>query len=284
MKNKKIIILWHNGGRLANQLWLYINLFSYAIEKDIEIKNPSFYEYARYFKNEKQTFASFLSYFLPRKIIKLIYLGYAKISLKINNKNSISADALTLLPPSTEKYPDIFKKLETGEINSLYTWGWLFRNPEGIKKHHQKIIEHFKPKDTYLIKAEKHLDSLKNFKHIVGVHIRQGDYKTINDDTFTFFQEEEVNIFLIEYLRYFNLTDKETCFVIVSDGEISLKKFNEKLNIRNFKGNLVEDLFLLAKTDIILGSNSSYGQFAAYYGNIPHIAFNNKGTDWSQQK
>ena len=33
--------------------------------------------------------------------------------------------------------------------------------------------------------------------------------------------------------------------------------------------------------DVIIGSDSSFGAFAAYYGNIPHIVFNKKSMDWA---
>ena len=46
--NKKIIILWHNGGRLANQLWLYISVYAYALEKKYDLENHTFFEYSEY--------------------------------------------------------------------------------------------------------------------------------------------------------------------------------------------------------------------------------------------
>jgi len=46
----------------------------------------------------------------------------------------------------------------------------------------------------------------------------------------------------------------------------------------------VEDLFLLAATDIIIGADSTFGAFASYYGNIPLIVFQRPRIDWDYYK
>ena len=43
----------------------------------------------------------------------------------------------------------------------------------------------------------------------------------------------------------------------------------------------VTDLFLLSRTDAIVGSDSSFGAFAAWYGNISHIIAKSGPMDWS---
>jgi len=40
---------------------------------------------------------------------------------------------------------------------------------------------------------------------------------------------------------------------------------------------------LLAATDIIIGSDSTFGAFASYYGNLPFIVFEKK-IDWNYYK
>jgi hypothetical protein len=75
-----------------------------------------------------------------------------------------------------------------------------------------------------------------------------------------------------------NQDAKKTYFIICSDEKIDLKKF-KNLNISQNTGNEIEDLFLLAKTDFIIGANSTFGAFASYYGNIPFLVFDHK-IDW----
>jgi len=275
MTRKKIIILWHNGGRLANQLWLYINLYAYCLEKNLVLKNPSFFEYSRYFniKNTNRVL-SIINIIIPTKILRLIYKLFIRIIILINQKKLIRTKDLIELPPIATNYPEIFKKLETGQIDKLYTHGWLFRSPIGIEKYHSEICQYFAPKKRYLNKIEKFLSPIRlQSKKIIGVHVRQGDYKKINDATFTYYNETEVNSRLLKYLEINQENKNDICFVIVSDGKINLNLFDSSLNIKHYRGNLISDLFLLTKTDLIICSNSSFSLFAAYYGQIKAILF-----------
>ena len=52
------------------------------------------------------------------------------------------------------------------------------------------------------------------------------------------------------------------------------------LNLSVSKKSAVYDLFLLSKTDIILGSNSTFSAFASYYGNIPLVVMQKEKMDW----
>ncbi|HRI35785.1 MAG TPA: hypothetical protein PK765_01640 [bacterium] len=49
---KTVSILYHNNGRLGNQLWLYASVLAYAFHEGCSVENPSFFEYARYFRME----------------------------------------------------------------------------------------------------------------------------------------------------------------------------------------------------------------------------------------
>lgn len=49
IRQEKITLLMHNGGRLGNQLWLMAALYSYGLEKDYEFDARCFFEYQQYF-------------------------------------------------------------------------------------------------------------------------------------------------------------------------------------------------------------------------------------------
>ena len=51
-----------------------------------------------------------------------------------------------------------------------------------------------------------------------------------------------------------------------------------------YNSNAIEDLYTLSLCDVIIGSNSSFGNFAAYYGNKPHIVLQKETMDWEYYK
>lgn len=291
-KKKKVIILQHGGGELANQLWTFASIYAYCLEKKFNCQNPSFFEYGQYFNIPvKNRFIDFLFFKhfqnhhtrrnnCKNKFWRFVYKIYTKIFILIYRKRVVSSTNKTnkkiYLPPTKEN--DVLIKLERNDY-PIYLTGWLFRNPEGLKKYRKEIVEYFKPKEKYTRSAEIKIKELKNeYKNIVGVHIRQSDYKEFKGGKY-FISQERVREILDEYLREAEKIPTETVFIITSDGLIEKNIFSG-LNIEINKGNPIEDMYLLSLCDAIIGSNSSFGHFASYYGNIPHIILENENIDW----
>lgn len=293
---KNIIILNHpKGCRLANQLWNYASILAYAIEKGYDCKNYSFIEdkrfpgglhltgnYYNYFEiSESGLIKFFLSiHFLINALNKKINLLYRYVALikKICPDQIIySGENLPYYLPPTSASDEKLNNLEKNDKN-IYFDGWYFRNPAGLLKYHKKITGCLKPKKQTAIKINDAIAGLKNkYDHIVGVHIRQADYQIINQGKL-FLSPTEVYGILLTYLQKFNKNRNKTIFIICSDGEIDKSIFSN-LNILHEKRSAVEDLFLLAKTDVIIGSNSTFGAFAAYLGLKPFIVLE-KNMDW----
>jgi hypothetical protein len=290
---KKAIILQHGGGELTNQLWNFISIYAYSLEKGYECQNYSFFEYNNCFripvKNKLINFI-FFNPFRNRverrsgyltKILRNIYKIYvvfvrifyrSRIISSRNTKNEISY--LFPTPVKNEVFSDLEK-----DKGVIYFDGWLFRNPVGITKYRKEIVNYFKPNPKIEKSVREFIKSLrKRYNYIVGLHIRQGDYKTFKGGKY-FIEQERVRQIIDEYMSFFKKDSLETCFVITSDGKIEEKYF-KGLNYVISDKNAVEDLFILSATDIIIGSDSSFGDFAAYYSDIPHIIFKKEKIDW----
>lgn len=173
---------------------------------------------------------------------------------------------------------------EQSDSPKLYLDGWLFRNPVGIEKYRKEIIEYFRPRKMFWDRIQKRIAELREgYKHVVGVHIRQGDYKHLWNST-RYFDEKEVFGHLNQYLNNFGFKKKDVVFVIASDSKINLFIFSGLNVILTGFTDPVEDIFFLSITDVIIGSDSTFGAFASYYGNIPFIVFQKDGIDWEYYK
>lgn len=294
MKNG--IIIQHGGGELANQLWNFASVYAYCREKGVECRNYSFFEYGHYFnipvKNniiELIFFRPFTEHYKRRNSFKtrfwrFVYKIYAKTVVFLFRSRVVSSININgekyQLPPTQED-----PKLETlaNDNNTLYFTGWLFRNRDGMSKYKKEIINYLKPKEQFTAPAEKIIADAKNkYKNIIGVHIRQTDYRTHKNGKY-FISHERVHEILREYVAISNKKLQETLFIVTSDEPIDGNIFKD-LNIITNKGNAVEDLYVLSLCDVIIGSNSSFGNFAAYYGDKPHIIFQNEKIDWGYYK
>ncbi|MHB1118323.1 MAG: alpha-1,2-fucosyltransferase [Minisyncoccota bacterium] len=291
---KKIIILKHSGGELANQLWNYASVYAYSLEKNVECENHSFFEYARFFdihatKNKVIYSLFFISFrnftgrrnSLRTRFFRTLYKAYVfmihivKSSSIISSENS--ANRPFYLPPSPSTEQRLFEVAEQREV--LYFEGWLFRNPDGLIKYRNEITRYFKPDESIRSKTTSLITPLrKQFSHIVGVHIRQGDYANFKSGRYLINTSRVFEV-LKEYIQRNNKQLRDVVFVVASDGDIDTSDF-PGLNIVQSDGNSGEDLFTLAATDTIIGSDSSYGNLAAYLGNVPHIVITREPIDW----
>lgn len=260
---KKLIILNHNLGRLANQLWQYASVYAYALENGYEVENLAFFEYRKYFPNlPPSRFSSLLeplNAFFCRLSPKYgRYAGYA------------------LLAPYTKILQSLVSK------KSQYINEWTFRYPKGLTAHREEIKKLFAP-DTVIMESVKGEISIlrKKFKRIIGVHIRRGDYQSSNWKRLLF-TDREVDHMLSQYLEFAGGKTNEICFLICSDGKTDPDAYGNK-NLVISKGSPVEDLCKLSLTDAIIGSDSTFGAFASFYGNIPYIVFKD-AIDWSYYK
>lgn len=303
MQKKKVVILNHNGGRLANQLWPFMSVYAYCLEKGYVLDNQSFFEYAPFFNFKSDNFLvnllffklyNYIKFLLPLKIrgkfYRFVYKIYCYYVKKVESKkrnfviyapDSDDPTVHFLLP--TKNSDRVLNEFENSkDLLKIYLDGWMFRNPVGLKKFHKQIIEYFRP-NLYIDKKVKDLIfSLKNkYKHVIGVHVRQGDYKTWMDGKL-YFSQDKIKLFLEELMSNFEFNRDETAFIICSDGPINNQVFSG-LNIINGGGGVVDDLFTLASTDMIIGSDSTFGAFASYYGNVPFIVFNEE-IDWYYYK
>jgi hypothetical protein len=275
IKPKKIIILEHNGGRFGNQLWNYINVLAYAYEKNLVCKNYSFFEYQKYFKySSTHKIIDLLSLIMPGRIRLRIYKYLV---------NYIKKKKPTCLLNSGDLKP-FYLEEDFGNYlcSTIYLNGWLFRCPTLIKKHYTKIKDRLRIKNKFVKKIDaKFLELNKTYQKIIGVHIRQGDYKFYMGGQFYIDQKEVLEI--IKKYTEENSTSGKVLFFICSDSPIEKEMFSiQNLNVMFGTGVMIEDFYSLSKCHVVVGSDSTFGAVSAYYGNIPFVILNKENTNWSK--
>jgi SAM-dependent methyltransferase len=308
MKKKSVIILDHSGGilmerRLANQLWMIAAVYAYCLDKGYKFKNYSFYNYYKFFRLPVGNFLVKLLFFnlycaiqliTPNKLHRsLSYYHRRLFRLFVDRKESKSNNILIApdsdlpekhyLPPSNTR-DKIITNFDNNNNKNLYLDGWMFRNPEGLKKYRKEIIEFLKAKNEIQQEIDNFITPVrKKYKKIIGIHYRQGDYKRWQNGKY-YLKEAEINNNIQKFIKKFDIETNNTCFVVCSDNSVKLDSFSGLNIIKSKFTEDVYDLFLLSSTDKILGSNSTFGAFASYYGNIPMIVMQKGEVDWKYYK
>ena len=291
---KKVVIINH-GGELGNQLWNYASVLAYAREKGYDCVCPAFFQYERFFPKVKtcfwsKFFFSPLYYFFPhrRNFINRLSnfsqpfrFGRKNLLLAVKSHDEKNRMELFLLPPSennSQRQKAELQKAEEAGSKIIFS-GYAFRNPAGMTKYHQFLTEYSSPHPEVTLATDEFIAAARK-KHdkLVGVHIRQDDYRTFLGGKY-YFSPEQVALILHDFIAKAGL--KSVCFVISSDEKIKPEIFSG-LNVLFGSGEMMEDIFMLTKTDLIIGSNSSFSIFAAWYGDIPMKIFSAQPIDWSE--
>lgn len=286
---RKIIILKHSQGELANQLWNYASVYACGLESGARVRNPSFFEYHSYFNllKSESVVTKFFSFWFRKSITRRsglrnrfwrnVYLWYSGFIRFFVEENIISSENennhVVYLPPTSA-----LAGLDNKVVG--YFTGWLFRNPVGLKKFRKELVSAFSPNKTIENKIASIIKPFRQkYDKIIGVHIRQTDYRTFKGGIY-FIEQIRAREIMDEFIMKNNTDKDKVLFLITSDGPVDSSFFND-LNIYISKENSVTDLFLLSSTDTIIGSDSSFGAFASWYGNIPHIVMTKNSIDWS---
>jgi hypothetical protein len=298
MDKNTAIILQHNGGQLANQLWNFASLYAYCLEKGYECRNYSFFEYGYYFRNIKlgnfsldllffKTFPIVNSIFpfkVVRKIARFFYGFYIKL-IKIFHGDGIlyygdDNQSPYYLPPTKASEGKLEALEKENKSKEIYFYGWLFRNPIGLEKYREQITKYFEPKENYLRVAREQIEKIRSeYDTIIGVHIRKRDYKNWQGGKY-FVGEKRFREIIDEYLLKFSIDSARTAFIFFSDESVDLSAFGGLHTFLPKNPHAIGDLYELSMCDVILGTDSTFGAFASYYGNIPFIVASNGEISW----
>ncbi len=265
---KSVLIISLKPGQLGNRLEIFARIIAYARENNLTVINPSFDEYALFFKYTSTSLhcryphkKSLFAFLWLRKVVYLSHFYAARITTLFHLHNSLfSCINLSL----SQRYDLV----ETGLPNSHFIWlhGWKFRVKDLCHKHKDEIRDYFTPKDIYTKNIEKHFSSLSlGYDLVIGIHIRLGDYKYFQDGKY-YYAPEEYRSFMEQISLLF--PRKNVRFLICSNTNQTVDTFNN-FNIFFGSGHLIEDLYLLARCDYIFGPPSTFTKWASFYGNVP---------------
>jgi hypothetical protein len=243
-----IIVLAQSHGRLGNRLWTLANLSAHAIEKRLTLLAP--------YSNQIKSTA------VLRKVPgKLAVLGY-RLNLKLSFFPTLLLKEGELL--DLDHDPD-FEDLARSRY-VLFLSGFYFAAPASLQRHRQSIVTTLAPPAEVVDSVRRVMDRCGRRADVqVGVHMRRTDYRIFCDGLLFYTDAEFCAVMqhLTERLR-----PQTVCFHLVSDEPIDPAAF-DGLNTEIHRGAPLEDMYLLASCDYIIGPNSSFSHWASFWGAVP---------------
>jgi len=291
-QSPKRFIISRRCGQLANRLVLFANIIALAEETGGRMNNVTFHSYAEHFKTTRRDI--YCRYPVPqrRSLFDLIpgaawfirktriFFHLVRAAASAQRKHRIFGSRAITLKEELGQTEVI--SLETAafhaQINqakTVFICGWKFRAPEYVKRHAEKIRRNFQPVEELEQAAHKVPERLRQQADVlVGVHVRQGDYRQFKGGIF-FFEPARYAEWMREMAEQF--PGRKVAFFVCSDEPRRAEEF-PGLTV-DFGGHSpVADLYGLAQCDYIFGPSSTFSQWAAFYGDKPLLQFYNAET------
>jgi hypothetical protein len=155
----------------------------------------------------------------------------------------------------------------------VFLEGLYFLDNTAFVKHSETIRAFFRPLKRIEEKIDRHIKKAREGANIlIGVHIRQGDYREFRDGMY-YYTTEEYAVTMEQVAKL--LPDRSLTFLICSDAPQDHRYFQE-FSFEFGPGHFIEDLYALAACDYIIGPPSTFSQWASFYGRVPRYVINYK--------
>jgi len=248
-----MLIMPHPYGRMANRLILASTFIAQAEEYGDSFLHLAFADYCRFFEGTRHR--PFLyhrsTHPQPRTAKRLFGC--------INIWNTYDKRGETYFLEQ-----EAFRAAQT-TTRFLFVIGWSFRTPDIVLKHKSLIRTTFTPVTRHRDAVARLAEALRiHADHVVGVHIRQTDYKKFSGGRY-FYSLDTYKGFMRQMEAQL---PGRTRFLLCSDIRLDPAEFRD-FDILIGTGHPVEDNYSLAKCDYIIGPPSTYTAWASFYGATP---------------
>lgn len=267
-----MIILAYKYGQLGNRLAYLKEYIALAIEYDVMVIIFSFDEYGSYFSGTSQgllcTYPVHKGLSLGKRLISRCMYVFLRC---VGGLFNLFGNAPTsIFPKPDENGCHIFvgKRIDSLISNwmELYLSGWPCVPIEIIEKHSDKIREYFSLVNEQAVIVKVIIARARTYgDYLVGIHIRQGDYKEWNGGKCYFKTDVYVRLMrkILEKHR-----DRKVVFFVCSNEQQNWSLFEEFTFVTG-PGDAVIEMYSLAECDEIYGPQSSFSAWASFYGRTP---------------
>jgi hypothetical protein len=290
-KNQKLFTIGLRCGRLANRTILFANFIALAEEHGHRVVNYTFHSYANLFEATRENLHC--EYPAPKQknwLDRIPGIGaairktrifyhltrYAALlneKLPVFGKTAVTLRQLKGQPITALDGPEVQEKIRAAKI--VFVYDWRFRAPNLVRKHGDKIRAYFRPMEKFETAGRAAVDSLRRAADIVvGVHIRQGDYRRWRGGKY-FYSVDCYAAWMREMAAQFS--NRRVSFFVCSDEPRHTGEFSG-LTVGSGAGSPMSDLYALSRCDYILGTKSTFSEWASFYGEKPLLHLLNSNT------
>jgi len=271
------VIIWKNYGQLGNRLLTFSNVISIGISRGWSVYNPSFKEFGANFEYFKpQLIPHYCANRQPRLVQNLANSNFLwKIIISLLQKKRLLAalHSANILLDSDDltniNIRDLDLRLKKLNKKFLVWSAWNLSFKEVRDKYRSELVYIFRPSESIACSVKSAMCQFSRSNLVIGVHLRRGDYASFADGIY-FFPFELYRKLMLRLMDIYGSTQVQ--FAIFSNERVP-NAMLAGLPAISMRGSTMEDLYCLAKCDLIVGPPSTFSEWASFYGGAKRIVF-----------
>lgn len=269
---KSTVIISAKAGRLGNRLFLSAYFMANALRHGYGLMNPALGEYAECFEGSAGDpwcgFPHAGATWEPEFASQC-----REVMLMVSSATSRMMRGRTIDIRSTFDTSDAVYDLNSesylklvGQGGVLFAKGWKFRDDVNLVSYRRIIADYFAPIRPIREKAENVVSRARHSgSPLIGVHIRQGDYRGWKDGAH-YFETTQYAHWMSEVTALYS--GEKPTFLICSSDPVDFRQFGHIPVVRG-PGEVVADLHALSLCDAIMGPPSTFSTWASYCRSVP---------------
>ena len=272
------VVIASKSGRLGNRLFLSAYFMANAMFRGYRLYNPALGEYARIFEGSaRDPFCKFPKSgkdFEPdfSSQSQMVFFSIAESLGSFVGK--IGLQGLTVLDirnshdSKNQTYNLCGEEFSEALVMNrlILAKGWKFRDEQNLLRFHSEIKNYFIPEPSVRLPAERVIGEARSRGDLViGVHIRQGDYRGWKNGIH-YFETEQYAHWMCQAERLF--PEQKIVFLVCASDPIDRADL-KGLNVVEGPGKVAADLHALSLCDKILAPPSTFSSWASYVGKVP---------------
>src|SRR5215831_1191659 len=192
-ERRPTLVIAARCGRLANRLVLFANFAAFAEEHDYRLLNFTFHSYAHLFESTRRdVYCQYPPPSRPSLFDRLpgvaslirgsrIFYHITRMAGVLNERWSLFGNRILTFREvhgslTSLEDPQVAARFENPRL--IFLFGWTFRAPTLVQRHAARLRDYFRIRPEHEAACRQVLARLRQQADlVVGVHIRQGDYR-----------------------------------------------------------------------------------------------------------
>jgi hypothetical protein len=266
---------------MCNRLFPFAHLIAFAAEFNHTVEHLAFAPYANYFNGSQGSECprfSFDSHGRSRHSV--VPERLRRPAARLRRRLGIDA-AISLQSGQAFRVDPESVSAHLGKQHALQLTGFYFDSTDCFLKHAEVVKKYFAPAAAFEAQVNQFWEQLhRTSETTVGVHIRHGDYLK-HAGGLLWYSEREYAELMHQIVSIF--PNQKITFLIASNAELDFSSF-EGLSVVKAPGHELLDLYCLARCDYLIGPDSTYTEWASFYGNVPRYVHRKKAMEYHEQK